>query len=135
MSMMCVIPARATSAIFCAFQMPPPNASRPVIQVMSMQKFLCRSPCEPLPTDRLNARISFWRCNAERNRISADWLSNVFIVRDRLIDLRHQDANPVLLVAFPELPDDVAVHLQAMLPAGHPPCPKLGRARSSQTDT
>src|SRR5579864_4257145 len=122
MSIMCVIPARVTSAIFCAFQMPPPNASRPVIQVMSMQRFPCRSPSEPLLPNRLDARNSFRRCSAERNRNSADWLINVFIVRDRLADLRHHDANRVLLVALPELPDDAAVPLQAMLPACHPPC-------------
>src|SRR5579864_1275196 len=133
MSIMWVIPARATSAMFCAFQMPPPNASRPVIQVMSMQEFPCRQLSVSQP-DRLDARNSFWRCNAERNRVSADWLNNVFIVRDRVADFRDHDANRVL-PALPELPDDAAVYLQAMLPACHPPCPTLDKARSSQTDT
>src|SRR5690349_8019652 len=119
MSIICVIPARATSAMFCAFQIPPPKASCPVIQVMSMQEFPCRLLSAPLWPDRLDAKNSFWRCKAERNRASADWLSNVFIVRDRAFGLRHHDAKRVRLVVLPELPDDATVYLRAMLPAYH----------------
>jgi len=38
MSMMWVTPARATAAMFSAFQIPPPTAMRPVTQVMSILK-------------------------------------------------------------------------------------------------